>query len=73
MIRRRDMLAWMGVAMALPSCITMKGETVLEEVQAYGIIGQMKVSAGKRDELIAILTEGNPRYARQYQLYHLPR
>ena len=30
----------------------------MEEVFAYGIIGQMKVAEGKRDELIAILAEG---------------
>ena len=57
MIRRREMLAWMSAAM-LSGCMTIKGEEAMDEMQAYGIIGQMKVAAGKRDELIAILAAG---------------
>ncbi|WP_239447414.1 putative quinol monooxygenase [Parasphingorhabdus marina] len=57
MIRRRDMLAWMGVV-ALPGCMTIREERWMEEVLPYGIIGQMKVAAGQRETLIAILAEG---------------
>ncbi len=47
----------MGAA-TLTGCMTMREEMGVEEVLAYGIIGQMNVVAGKRDELIAILAEG---------------
>ena len=57
MIGRREMLAWMGAA-ALTGCMTMTEEVSVEELVPYGIIGQMKVAEGKRDELIAILAEG---------------
>ena len=57
MIRRRDMLAWMGMA-ALPGCMTITEETRMEEVLPYGIIGQMKIATGQRETLIAILAEG---------------
>ncbi|SIN86397.1 Quinol monooxygenase YgiN [Parasphingorhabdus marina DSM 22363] len=51
------MLAWMGVV-ALPGCMTIREERWMEEVLPYGIIGQMKVAAGQRETLIAILAEG---------------
>lgn len=57
MIWRREMLVWISAA-ALTGCITMNEEIGVEEVSPYGIIGQMKVAAGKRDELIAILAAG---------------
>lgn len=60
MIGRREILAFLsasGVAAILPGCMTMGMET-MEEVIAYGIIGQMQVQPGKRDELIAILSQG---------------
>jgi len=59
-IERRDLLIWLSggmVATMLTGCTTM-GAGKMEEVLAYGIIGQMKVAPGKRDELIAILAAG---------------
>lgn len=57
MIQRREMLTWIGMV-ALPGCMTIREERQMEEVLPYGIIGQMKVTAGQREALIAILAEG---------------
>ena len=62
MIMRREMLVWMGAAAfsggMTSGCMTMMEEAKVEELVPYGIIGQMKVAPGKRDELIAILVDG---------------
>ena len=54
MSRRRDVLAG-GLAVAAVSAASSGAQA--KEKPMYGLIGQMKATPGKRDELIAILGE----------------
>jgi quinol monooxygenase YgiN len=50
---RREVLAGLAVAAA----VSPLAATARENQAMYGLIGQMKAAPGKRDELVAILTE----------------
>lgn len=60
---RRRLIQFFGggiVGAVLPNIASL-GVTRMEDKEietAYGIIGQMKIAEGKRDELISILAEG---------------
>ena len=59
-IERRALLAG-GLALAAvaaPSLTQAKEEKTPMDKGMYGLIGQMKAAPGKRDELVAILSEG---------------
>jgi quinol monooxygenase YgiN len=59
-IERRAVLAG-GLALAAvaaPSLTQAKEEKTPMDKGMYGLIGQMKAAPGKRDELVAILSEG---------------
>ncbi|MES2444237.1 MAG: putative quinol monooxygenase [Pseudomonadota bacterium] len=61
MIGRRPVLAGLAIAMlggpALAMKAKVKGRT-MEESELYGLIGKMKTAPGKRDALIALLSQG---------------
>jgi len=52
-MRRREVVAGLGLALACPAPVQAQGQTM------YGLIGKMLAQPGKRDELIGYLLEND--------------